>query len=75
MWDDVFPGSPQQHDGVTDVTDAALFAEQMLSSATTPTAANEPLQARPAADGSRAGWSRGGTPTATWAGRSTRSPT
>jgi hypothetical protein len=39
----VFPGSPQQYDGVTDVTDATLLAEQMLWSATTPEAANEPL--------------------------------
>jgi nucleoside-diphosphate-sugar epimerase len=39
----VFPGSPQQYSGVTDVTDATLLAEQMLWSATTPAAANEPL--------------------------------
>jgi nucleoside-diphosphate-sugar epimerase len=39
----VFPGSPQQYDGVTDVTDATLLAEQMLWAATTPEAANEPF--------------------------------
>jgi nucleoside-diphosphate-sugar epimerase len=36
-----FPGSPQQHDGVTDVTDATLLAEQLAWAATSPRAANE----------------------------------
>jgi nucleoside-diphosphate-sugar epimerase len=36
-----FPGSPQQHDGVTDLTDARLLAEQLEWAATTPAAANE----------------------------------
>ena len=39
----VFPGSPQQYGGVTDVTDATLLAEQVAWAATTPAAANEPL--------------------------------
>jgi nucleoside-diphosphate-sugar epimerase len=36
-----FPGSPQQHDGITDLTDARLLAEQLEWAATTPAAANE----------------------------------
>jgi nucleoside-diphosphate-sugar epimerase len=36
-----FPGSPQQHDGVTDVTDAALLADQLAWAATSPRARNE----------------------------------
>ena len=39
----VFPGSPQQYAGVTDVTDADLLAEQLVWSATTPDAANQAL--------------------------------
>jgi nucleoside-diphosphate-sugar epimerase len=39
----VFPGSPQQYEGVTDVTDAELLADQLLWSATTPAAANQAL--------------------------------
>jgi nucleoside-diphosphate-sugar epimerase len=39
----VFPGSPQQYAGVTDVTDAALLAEQLEWSATTPAAADQAL--------------------------------
>jgi nucleoside-diphosphate-sugar epimerase len=39
----VFPGSPQQYAGVTDVTDAELLAEQLVWSATTPAAANQAL--------------------------------
>jgi nucleoside-diphosphate-sugar epimerase len=39
----VFPGSPQQHDGVTDVTDAMLLAEHMVWAATSPAAANQAL--------------------------------
>lgn len=37
----VFPGSPQQWDGITDVTDAELLAEQLAWAATSPRAANE----------------------------------
>jgi nucleoside-diphosphate-sugar epimerase len=37
----VFPGSPEQYEGVTDVTDARLLARQLLWAATTPAAANE----------------------------------
>ncbi|HSP36738.1 MAG TPA: hypothetical protein VLR26_03190 [Frankiaceae bacterium] len=36
-----FPGSAQQWNGLTDVTDAGLLAEQMVWAADTPTAANE----------------------------------
>lgn len=39
----VFPGSPQQYNGVTDATDATLLAEQLLWSATTPAGANQAL--------------------------------
>ena len=39
----VFPGSPQQYEGVTDVTDAGLLAEQLVWSATTPAGANQAL--------------------------------
>jgi nucleoside-diphosphate-sugar epimerase len=39
----VFPGSPQQYEGVTDVTDAELLAEQLEWAATTPSAANQAL--------------------------------
>jgi nucleoside-diphosphate-sugar epimerase len=37
----VFPGSPQQFDGVTDVTDAGLLADQLAWAATSDRAANE----------------------------------
>jgi nucleoside-diphosphate-sugar epimerase len=37
----VFPGSPQQWNGVTDITDARLLAKQLEWAATTPAAANE----------------------------------
>jgi nucleoside-diphosphate-sugar epimerase len=37
----VFPGSPQQWNGVTDVTDARLLARQLEWAATSPRAANE----------------------------------
>lgn len=37
----VFPGSPEQWDGVTDVTDARLLAHHMIWAASTPDAANE----------------------------------
>ena len=38
-----FPGSPQQYEGITDITDATLLAEQLEWSATTPSAANQAL--------------------------------
>jgi nucleoside-diphosphate-sugar epimerase len=37
----VFPGSPEQYEGVTDVTDARLLARQLEWAATTPAAADE----------------------------------
>ena len=37
----VFPGSPEQYEGVTDVTDARLLARQLLWAATTPAAADQ----------------------------------
>jgi nucleoside-diphosphate-sugar epimerase len=37
----VFPGSPVQYNGVTDVTDARILAEHLLWAATTPAARNE----------------------------------
>jgi nucleoside-diphosphate-sugar epimerase len=37
----VFPGSPEQWNGVTDVTDARLLARQLEWAATTPAAANQ----------------------------------
>jgi nucleoside-diphosphate-sugar epimerase len=37
----LFPGSQQQWEGITDVTDARLLARQLAWSATTPAAANE----------------------------------
>ena len=37
----VFPGSPEQWEGVTDITDARLLARQLEWAATTPAAANE----------------------------------
>lgn len=39
----VFPGSPQQHEGIVDLTDATLLAEQLEWSAITPSAANHAL--------------------------------
>jgi nucleoside-diphosphate-sugar epimerase len=36
-----FPGSPEQYDGTTDITDARLLAEHLVWAATTPEAANE----------------------------------
>jgi nucleoside-diphosphate-sugar epimerase len=39
----VFPGSPTQYEGVTDVTDAGLLAEQLAWSATDPRGANQAL--------------------------------
>jgi nucleoside-diphosphate-sugar epimerase len=39
----VFPGSPQQYGGITDVTDATLLAEQLAWAATSPSAANQAL--------------------------------
>jgi nucleoside-diphosphate-sugar epimerase len=39
----VYPGSPEQYNAVTDVTDARLLAEQLLWAATTPEAANMPF--------------------------------
>lgn len=39
----VFPGSPVQYEGVTDVTDARLLAEQLAWSATDPASANQAL--------------------------------
>lgn len=37
----IFPGSATQWDGLTDVTDASLLAEQMVWAATSPAGANE----------------------------------
>jgi nucleoside-diphosphate-sugar epimerase len=37
----VFPGSPEQYDGITDLTDARLLARQLEWAATTPAAANQ----------------------------------
>ncbi|KQM16769.1 NAD-dependent dehydratase [Plantibacter sp. Leaf171] len=39
----VFPGSETQWNGLTDMTDAGLLAEQMLWAATSPAGANEPF--------------------------------
>lgn len=39
----VYPGSPQQYNAVTDVTDARLLAKQLHWAATTPEAANMPF--------------------------------
>ncbi len=39
----VYPGSPQQYNAATDVTDARLLAEQLHWAATTPEAANTPF--------------------------------
>src|SRR5918912_880741 len=37
----VFPGSPEQYDGTTDITDARLLARHLAWAATSPAAANE----------------------------------
>jgi nucleoside-diphosphate-sugar epimerase len=37
----VFPGSPEQYDGTTDITDARLLAEHLAWASTTPAARNE----------------------------------
>ena len=39
----VYPGSPEQYNAVTDVTDARILADQLLWAATTPEAANTPF--------------------------------
>jgi nucleoside-diphosphate-sugar epimerase len=39
----VYPGSPEQYNAVTDVTDARILAEQLHWAATTPSAANTPF--------------------------------
>jgi nucleoside-diphosphate-sugar epimerase len=39
--DFVFPGSPEQYHGITDVTDARLLADQLAWAATSPAAANQ----------------------------------
>jgi nucleoside-diphosphate-sugar epimerase len=39
----VFPGSPEQYQAVTDVTDARILASHLEWAATTPGAANQPL--------------------------------
>jgi nucleoside-diphosphate-sugar epimerase len=39
----VFPGSPVQYEGITDVTDARVLAEQLIWSATDPAGANQAL--------------------------------
>ena len=39
----VFPGSPAQYEGVTDITDARLLADQLIWSATEPAGANQAL--------------------------------
>ncbi|MEK0169310.1 SDR family oxidoreductase [Pseudescherichia vulneris] len=44
-WPFIFPGSPEQWNGVSDVTDAGLLAEQLEWAATSPTAANQDFNA------------------------------
>jgi len=39
----LFPGSPEQHENLTDITDARLVARQLTWAATSPAAANEPF--------------------------------
>lgn len=39
----VYPGSPEQYNAITDVTDARILAKQLHWSATTPEAANTPF--------------------------------
>jgi hypothetical protein len=41
----VYPGSPEQYNAVTDVTDARQLAEQLYWAVTTPAAANRPYNA------------------------------
>ena len=42
----VFPGSPEQYDGTTDITDARLLARHLAWAATSPAGANEAVQRR-----------------------------
>jgi nucleoside-diphosphate-sugar epimerase len=44
-WPFIFPGSPEQWHGVSDVTDANLLAEQLAWAAQSPNAANEDFNA------------------------------
>ncbi|MCA1177227.1 MULTISPECIES: SDR family oxidoreductase [unclassified Pantoea] len=44
-WPFIFPGSPEQWNGITDVTDAGLLAEQLLWAATADEAANQDFNA------------------------------
>ncbi|EMB4324406.1 SDR family oxidoreductase [Pluralibacter gergoviae] len=44
-WPFIFPGSPEQWNGIADVTDAGLMAEQLLWAATAKEAANEDFNA------------------------------
>ncbi|WP_039057308.1 SDR family oxidoreductase [Enterobacter sp. Bisph1] len=44
-WPFIFPGSPEQWNGVSDVTDAGLLAEQLIWAATNESAANEDFNA------------------------------
>lgn len=44
-WPFIFPGSPEQWNGVSDVTDAGLLAEQLAWAALSPTAANQDFNA------------------------------
>jgi nucleoside-diphosphate-sugar epimerase len=37
----VFPGSPQQYNGITDISDARLLAQQLVWASTTPAAADQ----------------------------------
>ena len=39
----VYPGSPEQYNAVTDMTDARILADQLLWASTTPSAANMPF--------------------------------
>ncbi|MBD8124720.1 SDR family oxidoreductase [Pantoea agglomerans] len=44
-WPFIFPGSPEQWNGVVDMTDAGLLAEQLHWAATSPNAANQDFNA------------------------------
>ncbi|VYT80509.1 NAD-dependent epimerase/dehydratase family protein [Metakosakonia massiliensis] len=44
-WPFIFPGSPEQWNGVSDVTDAGLLAEQLCWAAESPNAANQDFNA------------------------------
>lgn len=44
-WPFIFPGSVEQWNGVTDVTDAGLLAEQLIWATSSPNAANEDFNA------------------------------